>query len=230
MDPKKMFSDERFLKVCVYCGAYGDTRDHVPSKVLLDEPYPPNLPIVPSCYKCNNGFSVDEVYLACFIEVVTHGTTIIQNLKREKIQRILSSKPDLIQLINSTQKIDDGKLVWTPDYKRISNVIMKLCRGHVAYEYSEPQLDSPLYCSITPLVCMDIEEINAFESIPDESIWPEIGSRAFLRACGFGGDAFLDNGWQVIQPGRYRYLVSCSGAITVKIVLDEYLACEVSWN
>jgi hypothetical protein len=40
MDPRKLFADERF-KVCAY---FGDsdmpfTKDHVPSKVLLDDPF-----------------------------------------------------------------------------------------------------------------------------------------------------------------------------------------------
>jgi hypothetical protein len=38
---------------CVYCGRVTETRDHVPSRVLLDEPYPDNLPVVPSREACN---------------------------------------------------------------------------------------------------------------------------------------------------------------------------------
>ena len=43
--------------MCVYCGNAAGTRDHVPPKVLLDEPYPPDLPPVPACDECNNRFS-----------------------------------------------------------------------------------------------------------------------------------------------------------------------------
>ena len=42
-----------------YCGAYPDTRDHVPSKVLLDEPYPPDLPVIGACQRCNTSYSLD---------------------------------------------------------------------------------------------------------------------------------------------------------------------------
>lgn len=39
--------------------------------------------------------------------------------------------------------------------------------------------------------------------------WPEIGSRAFVRACGAKADEFAQVGeWVVVQPGRYRYSVS----------------------
>jgi hypothetical protein len=39
VDPRQLFSDERFNGYCVYCGGEDETGDHVPSKVLLDGPY-----------------------------------------------------------------------------------------------------------------------------------------------------------------------------------------------
>jgi hypothetical protein len=44
-----------------------------------------------------------------------------------------------------------------------------------------------------------------------------------------GEEAFLDNDWQDVQPGRYRYLVM-EAPTTVRMVLSEYLACEVVWD
>ena len=73
MDPRHLFIDERHTGMCVYCGTHPDTRDHVPSKVLLDEPYPPELPVVGACKKCNSSFSLDEQYLACFLDCVIRG-------------------------------------------------------------------------------------------------------------------------------------------------------------
>lgn len=46
--------DDRVLAGCVYCGAFPDTRDHVPSRMLLDKPFPGKLPVVPCCSSCNN--------------------------------------------------------------------------------------------------------------------------------------------------------------------------------
>jgi hypothetical protein len=43
-----------------------------------------------------------------------------------------------------------------------------------------------------------------------------------------GSDVF--NGWIVVQPGRYRYLAYVDSAVTVRMVLSEYLACEVVWE
>jgi hypothetical protein len=46
MDPRHLFVDERLTGTCVYCGGQPDTRDHVPSKAFLDDPLPPDLPVV----------------------------------------------------------------------------------------------------------------------------------------------------------------------------------------
>lgn len=229
MDPKKLFLDARNTNVCVYCGSRPGTADHAPSKVLLDQPYPKNLPVVPSCEKCNNSFSKDELYLACFIECTIHGTVDHEQVKREKIKRILSITPKLAATIEACRHTDNfNNLWWTPDFSKIKNVILKLARGHAAYECGELQLNEPERFFVSPLCTMSMEGIQQFNTPPIENIWPEIGSRAFMRAVGVNSDVYLDDGWQVIQPARYRYLVSDSGSI-VRIVLSEYLACEISW-
>lgn len=109
------------------------------------------------------------------------------------------------------------------------NVVLKLARGHAAYECSEPRLDEPESLSFVPFCAMSAEQQQLFETPPFEGGWPEIGSRAFLRTLIVESEAFLDSGWQVVQPGRYRYLVAHSGPIAVRFVLSEYLACEVVW-
>lgn len=45
-----------------YCGEKANTREHCPSKVFLSKPYPSDLPTVPACEKCSNGFFSDESY------------------------------------------------------------------------------------------------------------------------------------------------------------------------
>ena len=59
------FGDSRNRGFCVHCGGPYEADDHVPSKVLLDEPYPDNLMVCPACLLCNNTLSIDEEYLAC---------------------------------------------------------------------------------------------------------------------------------------------------------------------
>ena len=69
----------RAPEVCIYCGAPADTRDHVPPRLLLEEPLPPNLLTVPACWKCNNGCSDDERYVRDALHLVGFG-----EISREK--------------------------------------------------------------------------------------------------------------------------------------------------
>ena len=129
------YSDSRLRMACVYCGGPPESRDHVPSRVLLDDPFPDNLPVVPACLTCNDRFSKDEEYLACLLEVVRVGSTSITPSMRPKIQRIFVERPSLA--------------------------------------------------------------------------------------------ARVETGQDVVQPGRYRYLTAIDHGPTVRVVLSEYLACEV---
>lgn len=106
--------------------------------------------------------------------------------------------------------------------------MLKLARGHVAYETSESQLDEPSHVWFGPLCNLSSEQREAFETSPDTGLWPEIGSRAFVRAIMGAPEGLLRDGWLAIQPDRYRYLVS--EFMMVRIVLSEYLGCEVAWD
>ena len=101
MNPKHLFIDQRFEGVCSYCGAPADSRDHVPSKILIDEPYPPNLPIAKSCVGCNQGFSASEEYVACLIDCVKNGTTEPNSEFRPKIAAALKARPTIAQRIEA---------------------------------------------------------------------------------------------------------------------------------
>src|ERR1035441_3221717 len=112
MDPRHLAIDERLkTDTCVYCHRKANTRDHVPSRVLLDEPYPPQLPTVDACEKCNTGFSSDEEYLSCFIECVLCGATEPGSLRRPKVKRILHEKPKLREQIQESLTRDGDRSV-----------------------------------------------------------------------------------------------------------------------
>jgi hypothetical protein len=111
-------------------------------------------------------------------------------------------------------------------------VIVKLARGHAAYELY-PKFDEPDHVSFRPLQSLTPAEVDAFEGSDHGGFtpWPEIGSRAFSRACGASPDSFAQSGdWIIVQPERYRYTVQENGGINVRMVLSEYLACEVAWE
>lgn len=231
MDPKQLFADERTTGFCVYCGAKPTTRDHVPSRVLLDEPFPADLPVVPACESCNGSFSKDEEYLACLVECALNGATEPDLVRRDKVGRILREHPPLAALISQGKRVDDaGRLIWMPNAQRVRNVVVKLARGHAAYELSEPRLDEPESVSFVPFCTMSQVQMQSFEaSGPMTAGWPELGSRAFLRAVGCSL-APSKEGWITVQAARYRYLVAQLNGLVVRAVLSEYLACEVVWS
>ena len=77
---------------------------------------------------------------------------------------------------------------------------------------------------------MTEDEREAFERDDDAfGIWPEVGSRALQRVLVAGTDAFA-GGWVTVQEGNYRFRTSQGNGLTVKIVLREYLGCEIVWN
>ena len=214
--------DERQSAMCAYCGDRTTTRDHVPSRILLDEPYPENLPVVPACETCNQGFSQDEEYVACLIECAINGTADISKLTRRKIIRILSTKLSLTQRLNSAH-FSEGFRV---EEERIENVILKLGRGHSLYELNEPHFEQPESVEYAVISELSDEKLFAFENPPTPSLVPEVGSRGMQRFI--VGLPYLE--WVIVQPGRYRYLAFVDGRSIVRAVLSEFLAIQVIWN
>ena len=232
MDPRHLFADERFSGSCVFCGAVPESRDHCPSKVLLDEPFPSNLPVVDACTACNNSFSNDELYLACLIEAVISGSTSPELVSRANIRRLFAENPAIAARIGKSRRVSpSSEILWDLETERVQRVVLKLARGHIAYELSLPRTEEPESISFAPLITMTADQRAAFES-PEQSCfapWPEIGSRAFIRASQLFGPGSPSTQWVVVQPGRYRYLVGQSEDF-VHMVLSEYLACRVVWN
>lgn len=231
MDQLPNYGDKRQLAKCVYCGGGTGTRDHVPSRVLLDEPFPSNLPVVPACQECNEAFSLDEEYLACLLECVMSGSASIEDIERDKVRRILIRKPTLAARLDQAKQENNGHTIFRVEEERAKNVLLKLARGHAAYELNEPHFDEPSDVLIRPILMMSTEERELFEEVPSPCFtgWPEVGSRAMQRLLIVGGEEYAE-GWITIQEGRYRYLAVASGVTMVRIVLSEYLGCEVIWS
>lgn len=232
MDPRKLFFDERLRGVCVYCGAKATSRDHVPSKVLLDEPYPVNLSVVDACESCNNSYSKDEPYVACLLECILRGSTSQAAISgREKVQRIFAARPNVAADLEVARVVDqNGNVSWLPHLDRVERVVAKLAAGHAAYELSELCLGWPEHIRMAPLASLTDDERKTFENCDSPQRlqgWPEIGSRAFCKMAAMGADVYLDNGWTEVQRGLYRY-VALPGT-EIRIVLSEYLACEIAW-
>lgn len=216
MEQLSNFGDERQLARCVYCGDSAESRDHVPSRVLLDDPLPTNLPVVPACESCNQGFSLDEQYVACLVDCAVAGGTSSEVIPRRKVRSILARTPALSARVEAARAVE-------LESARVRNVALKLARGHAAFELNEPQFGDPSVVTLEPLICMEARRRNTFESPPRRTAWPEVGSRAMQRI------ATGSTGWIVVQSGRYRYMAVATDDVVVRFVLSEYLACEILW-
>jgi hypothetical protein len=228
MEQISNWGDLRNQGWCVYCGGAGETRDHVPSRILLDEPYPENLPVVSACRRCNLGFSLDEEYLACILECVLAGGVEPKGFSRRKIAQLMTNKPGLAKRIADARQVDGGRVWFRTETVRVRNIVVKLARGHAAFELNEPQLDEPVSVSIRPLAAMNARELEEFETVPDTHLFPEVGSRALRRIFVVGQKASGD--WVEVQRGRYRYLTSQGPGMLIRMVVAEYLSCEVCWE
>lgn len=241
MDQIKNYADSRLVNGCIYCGGREETREHVPSRVLLDAPLPTNLPVVPACWACNNGFSRDEEYLACLIESVIAGSTDPDHIRRPRVADILRRNSALRSRIEAGKKSADGKITFDIDRARVENVVLKLARGHAAFELSTPCRQEPRTLRWWPVSLMSEEERDSYEASHVTPLLGEIGSRGMQRllvtqvtlVSSTGQPSTLGllvNDWVEVQDGRYRYLAAeNAGEVRIRIVIGEYLACDVSW-
>ena len=168
------FADERLINDCVFCGATADTRDHVPSKVLLNFPYPENLPVVGACKTCNQRFSIDEQYLGCFLESVLAGSTDPNVIKHPSNARAMRRAPALRARIEATKSEVDGRVVFVPEVARIKNVMFKNARGHAAFELAQPICrEEPFYYWCGPLESLDEESREDFNAAHIQGLFGE---------------------------------------------------------
>lgn len=242
MDQYRDLADYRLIRGCIYCGARAGTRDHVPSRCLLDRPFPLNLPVVGCCESCNQSFSKDEEYFVCLIESVLCGSTDPTKFRRDSVSRIMKNSPALRLRIESARTEIDGNSVFMPEAKCVSNVLLKLARGHAAFELSQLCRDEPDHFWCGPIASLSSKIREDFDSAHVQQLFGEIGSRNYQRlqvaqvtlqseAGELHQVAVLINDWINVQDDRYRYLaIDDVGELVIRIVVSEYLACEVVWR
>jgi hypothetical protein len=178
------YGDDRNKGFCVHCGGANETKDHIPSRVLLDEPLPANVAVSPACFNCNNGLSIDEEYLACLLECVVSGDVDAEKVERPKIAHILRTNAPLAKRLRNARRVIGEQVMWDFEHDRIQKVLLKLARGHAAHELNEPRLEEPDVFYFRPLCTMSESERQDFEQELDAgpfALWPEVGSRAMNR-------------------------------------------------
>jgi hypothetical protein len=163
---------------------------------------------------------------------------------RAKIARILERKPQLRAMIEAAKQADDAPVAYLVDDARLRAFVLKLARGHAAFEISAKYRGDPTHLACGLLSWLTPDAVEVFDQPLPAEIWPEIGCRLMQRECvlnvnlqsaaGEGGRdiTLLMFDWIEVQPDRYRYLVSPVGAegVVVRVVLSEFLACEVIWS
>ena len=244
MDQLRDYADARLVQGCIYCGGPAETRDHVPSRVLLDSPLPENLPVVGACFTCNNGFSQDERYFACFTESVIAGSTDPDHIHRPNIANILRKDSNLRARLEAAREVKDGNTQFYPEPERIKNVLLKLARGHAAFELSQIRRDEPssIWWRVLPLMTQAERDEYKADEVHVVGVFGEVGARATQRTmvveaslASANGDQrklqLVVNDWVDVQEDRYRYLaIDDSGGIVIRMIISEYFACEVRWN
>jgi BMFP domain-containing protein YqiC len=242
VDQIQNLADSRLLIGCIYCGGGEGTREHVPSKVFLDAPYPENLSVIGACYPCNNSYSKDEEYLACLIEAAIAGDTDPRRVRRISVAKILEYSPALRNRIEAARTTAQSGASFSPEAARVERVLAKLAMGHAAYELAQECRHHVTSVWWQALHLLDQQQREEFDAPEVVTLFREIGSRGMQRlkvveielASPSGEDVrqqIILNDWIDVQPQRYRYLASDQGGIiSIRMVIGEYLAAEVTWE
>jgi hypothetical protein len=124
---------------CVYCGieVASSSREHVPPKVLLEEPFPLNLRTVPSCIGCNNSWQLDEEYLAVFLAHISdHPSLQDRVLEGGRVDRALTNSPFFDdRVIAALEVTESGKVSMQPELRRIGRIAAKIAYGLFCLKY-----------------------------------------------------------------------------------------------
>ncbi|PWC31152.1 hypothetical protein TSO352_30505 [Azospirillum sp. TSO35-2] len=143
---------------------------------------------------------------------------------------MLARSPALASSMAAIRSITENGTMFHPDMDRVRRIITKIARAHAAYELHEHFEHEPLAVDVFPLSLLSDQALLNFENFGDGKLamWPDVGSRAMQRLLeGYPGDR---PGWVVVQKGRYRYMAGVEDGSVVRMVLSEYLGCEVTWD
>lgn len=228
--------DKSLENGCVYCGKPANTREHIPSKAFLSKPYPEDLATIPACFDCNNGFSEDEKYVSCFLDVLKEAVYQGYTRRLETAQR-LEMDEKLKSILDAQIKKCDERLTYTLDENRLCRILVKLAKGHAGFEMDHISFeDTDIKVWYNFIFNMPESAVDDFEEIPQTEIAPEVGSRGcitpFVVQNIETGEAFGFMLWNDVQENQYRYQVSYNeaGGICVKIVIYEMLYCRVDFD
>jgi hypothetical protein len=188
-------------RICAYCGRLKKpTVDHIPPKLLIERPFPPNLLTVPGCEDCNKGFKTDDEYtrtvLGLDIRVASHRaiisnlSAIIRSLERPNARAFANyltskSKPTSLVTWNGNPIVS-----MEVDQERINNTGLHIMRGLYYIEFRKPiSVDAAIKIGATTGLSADHPDMltiaKVFTTMPEHRNG-ETG-RTFSYATAFGG-------------------------------------------
>lgn len=229
---KTYYGDSRLNYFCAFCGGPAETEDHVPSRCFLDKPYPPNLPVIPCCHKCNHDFSIDEEYVSCLIDCMKSHTADPSLIQRGKTRETLLHSPKLQERIASQIKEFGEYYLFDYEKERFKNIVRKLAFGHLAFENDYLTWNSSFLFSIWLIPEMTESQYATFFKPYTGDLLPEVNSHGLEHILlPDNADIVMQFAalWVIVQEGRYAYCVS-PDSNKVKFVIADYLAVEVSIN
>ena len=192
---------------CLYCGSQADSKDHVPPKLLLERPFPPNLYTVPSCRSCNNGFARDEEYFLVAMSQTGFVESLLSKVSEGGIvDRALSYSPKLDDRINQALIAgEDGRVYLSPERDRLNRIAEKIAHGLYFIRYGQYP-----HSKFGPVGIYHSHQLpyELLLLIRESVLWPEIGSRAFERMVkNFSNQTSKQSKrWQVIQEHVFEYM------------------------
>jgi len=136
---------------CIYCGLNADTREHIPTKNLIQNKTQAQFITVPSCRKCNSGFQKDEEFFRQFlVSIMYEQSPVATFLLNNPVARSIKRKPALgMQMFNQMKIVDFysrggiylGKRtainIKKKDHQRVFNVLDKYIKGLFFHHFGE---------------------------------------------------------------------------------------------
>lgn len=225
-----IYQDNRIAQYCIYCGeTKNNSKDHVPSKCLIDKPYPENLPTVACCPECNNSFSKIEEYTSCLLEMIKKLKLQNYDYKiRDKIQTSLEFNTKLQYQIKEEIKNS------TFNKTRIFNFLSKQAKGHIFYHFSIFKWNETPKIEIYTVLDLTDSEIKTFLNTPEREKIGELGSRDcydVLMVEDHDGNMIKSFYlWNTVQEEQYEYLTYLErNQIVVKIIIGGFFLCKITY-
>ena len=228
------FSHSGLKAWCIFCRTalsnQNASKEHVPSKVFLQKPYPENLGVIYTCSSCNNRFSLDEEYSAVVVSVMKSGNCDPKRQAISTASKIMERKSKLTSSLRSgfVQHYAPSGKVYTKfsfNKDRLDNVIQKNARTIALYEVGEGYLSDNATVTWWTANQIGKEERIEFEFIDDPDSFPEVGCRMLFRLIEAKD---MVNGWVAVQPDIFRYALSWSSEfLKIRMVFSEFLFAEV---